>query len=281
MRRLVSGPCELPGAGWSGHATRLERLLLHARRSDGAGPDPGGGRPAGLLEPARPRPRPARLLRLPRLGRPHRDLADAATATAVLLVVLVPGPRRLLRPVWLLCLAILGLFTVGLFSRVTGVLAWVIIVSTVRRRADRAVRIRPDPLDPGALPGGHVRQRPGRLARSLLPAVASTHGRGPIVPSRGLTGGRRVTAREPGIPHPTISANLALRLIQLHLVFIYAMAGLAKVQGPSWWNGMALWGTMTAGEFVTRDFTALADWPSVLNFLTHASLAFELLLSRS
>ena len=55
------------------------------------------------------------------------------------------------------------------------------------------------------------------------------------------------------------------------------MAGLAKVQGPSWWNGMALWGTMTAGEFVTRDYTALADWPLVLNFLTHASLAFELL----
>ena len=55
------------------------------------------------------------------------------------------------------------------------------------------------------------------------------------------------------------------------------MAGLAKVQGPSWWNGMALWGTMTAGEFVTRDFTALAAWPLVLNFLTHASLAFELL----
>jgi predicted DCC family thiol-disulfide oxidoreductase YuxK len=93
----------------------------------------------------------------------------------------------------------------------------------------------------------------------------------------GSTGGRRVTALEPGIPHPTIAANLALRLIQLHLVFIYAMAALAKVQGPSWWNGMALWGTMTAGEFVTRDFTGLAGWPCVLNVLTHASLAFELL----
>src|SRR5208283_1407784 len=84
----------------------------------------------------------------------------------------------------------------------------------------------------------------------------------------GSTGGRRVTALEPGIPHPTIAANL---------VFIYAMAGLAKVQGPSWWNGMALWGTMTAGEFVTRDFTGLAERPWVLNVLTHASLAFELL----
>ncbi|MGD0043021.1 MAG: thiol-disulfide oxidoreductase, partial [Isosphaeraceae bacterium] len=42
-------------------------------------------------------------------------------------------PDSLLRPVWLACLAILGLYTVGLFSRVTGVLAWVIIASTVRR----------------------------------------------------------------------------------------------------------------------------------------------------
>jgi predicted DCC family thiol-disulfide oxidoreductase YuxK len=86
-----------------------------------------------------------------------------------------------------------------------------------------------------------------------------------------------VTPDQPGVPRSTISANLALRLIQLHLVFIYAMAGLAKVQGPSWWNGMALWGTMTAGEFVTRDFTALAGWPMLVNFLTHASLALELL----
>jgi predicted DCC family thiol-disulfide oxidoreductase YuxK len=40
---------------------------------------------------------------------------------------------------------------------------------------------------------------------------------------------------------------------------------------------MALWGTMTAGEFATLDFTPLANWPIVLNCLTHASLAFELL----
>ena len=69
------------------------------------------------------------------------------------------------------------------------------------------------------------------------------------------------TPGRPGVPGPTISANLALRLIQLHLVFIYGMAGLAKLQGPSWWNGMAIWGTMAAGEFVSFDFTALAAGP--------------------
>ena len=42
-------------------------------------------------------------------------------------------PDSMLRPAWLVCLAILGLFTVGLFSRVTAVLSWIIIVSTVRR----------------------------------------------------------------------------------------------------------------------------------------------------
>ena len=55
------------------------------------------------------------------------------------------------------------------------------------------------------------------------------------------------------------------------------MAGLAKLQGPSWWNGTAIWKTMATGEFVVLDFTALAAWPLLVNLLTHASLALELL----
>jgi predicted DCC family thiol-disulfide oxidoreductase YuxK len=63
----------------------------------------------------------------------------------------------------------------------------------------------------------------------------------------------------------------------LHLVVIYGMAGLGKLQGPSWWMGTALWGTMTAGEFVVFDFTPMARWPLLINGLTHASLTLELL----
>ena len=84
-------------------------------------------------------------------------------------------------------------------------------------------------------------------------------------------------ARRAGAPVATVSANLALRLIQLHLVVIYGMAGLAKLQGPSWWNGTAIWKTMATGEFVVLDFTALAAWPLLINLVTHASLALELL----
>jgi predicted DCC family thiol-disulfide oxidoreductase YuxK len=183
-------------------------------------------------------------------------------------------PDNLLRPVWLICLTVLGLYTVGLFSRITGVLAWVIVVSTVRRL-------------PIALFGFD------QVLSTLLFYLAVTFSSGQAVSldrfwerwrqARAAArlpktqGGRRVSPGQPGAAVPTISVNLALRLIQLHTAFIYGMAGLAKVQGPSWWNGMALWGTMTAGEFVTFDFTELANWPLVLNFLTHASLALELL----
>jgi predicted DCC family thiol-disulfide oxidoreductase YuxK len=186
-------------------------------------------------------------------------------------------PDSLLRPVWLACLAILGLFTIGLFSRVTGFLAWVIIVSTVRRLPialfgfDQIVSTLALYLG-ATFASGQAVSMDRFLWRWRDARAVARSSRTP-----GSSGGRRVTALEPAVPGPTIAANLALRLIQLHLVFIYAMAGLAKVQGPSWWNGMALWGTMTAGEFVTRDFTALAGWPLLLNLLTHASLAFELL----
>ncbi len=186
-------------------------------------------------------------------------------------------PDHLLRPVWLACLATVGLYTVGLFSRVTGILTWFIIVSTVRRVPialfgfDQILSTLALYLAATFASGQAVSL--DRFLRRWRDARAVARSQRPA----GSMGGRKVTPSEPGVPRPTIAANLALRLIQLHLVFIYAMAGLAKVQGPSWWNGMAIWGTMTAGEFVTRDFTALAAWPLVLNFITHASLAFELL----
>jgi len=186
-------------------------------------------------------------------------------------------PDGWLRLVWCGCLGILGLYTLGLFSRLTAVLSWVIVVSTVRRVPialygfDQILSTLALYLAVTGASGQAVsldrfwrRWRQGR-ARAHRVAKPSDNA------------GRRVSPDEPGVPSPTVSANLALRLIQLHLVVIYGIAGLAKLQGPSWWNGMALWGTMTAGEFVVLDFTALAAWPLLINLLTHASLTIELL----
>ena len=181
-----------------------------------------------------------------------------------------------LRLAWLVCLGVLAFFTLGLFSRTTAVLAWVIVVSTVRRVPvalygfDQVISPLTLYLAATGASGQAVsldrflrRWRQAREAAAAPPPPAGV--------------GRRVSPAEPSVPLPSVSANLSLRLIQLHLLVIYGMAGLGKLQGPSWWNGMAIWGTMTAGEFVVFDFTPMARWPLLINLLTHVSLALELL----
>jgi predicted DCC family thiol-disulfide oxidoreductase YuxK len=188
-------------------------------------------------------------------------------------------PDGWLRAVWCVCLGILLLFAAGFYSRLTAVLAWVIVVSIVNRL-------------PIALFGFD------QILSALLLYLAATGASGQAVSvDRFLSRWKEARARarmsqsvrhkegprppagpnESGVPQRTVSANLALRLIQIHLVLIYAMAGFAKLQGPSWWTGTALWKTMTTGEFVVLDFTALAAWPVLINVLTHTSLLIELL----
>ena len=58
----------------------------------------------------------------------------------------------------------------------------------------------------------------------------------------------------PAPPEPSISANIAIRLLQVHLGIIYLVAGLAKLQGPSWWNGTAVWGTIANYEFAPMQY---------------------------
>jgi predicted DCC family thiol-disulfide oxidoreductase YuxK len=200
--------------------------------------------------------------------------ADRALAWSFWFLV----PDLWLRPVWCVSLAVLALYTLGLFSRVTAILAWVIVVSTVRRVPialygfDQVLSALALYLAVTGASGQAVScDRFWRRWRQARVAFAHVSARQPGGP------GRRVTPDEPGVPPATVSANLALRLIQLHLVVIYGMAGLAKLQGPSWWDGTALWKTMTTGEFVALNFTALAAWPLLLNLLTHTTLALELL----
>ncbi len=50
-------------------------------------------------------------------------------------------------------------------------------------------------------------------------------------------------------PRKTIIANFALRMLQVHVCFVYAAAGLAKLKGTTWWSGQAVWGTLANTEF--------------------------------
>ena len=81
-------------------------------------------------------------------------------------------------------MVVLALFTVGLFSRVTAVLAWVIVVSTVRRAPVTVFGFDQIVSTLDALPGDDGGERPGGLARPVLRPAARGRGRGGTAAAR-------------------------------------------------------------------------------------------------
>lgn len=145
-----------------------------------------------------------------------------------------------------------ALLTVGLWTRVVSVLAFVFTVSYAHRT-------------PGALYG--LDQINGLLSLYLM-----------VGPSGSRFSVDAWRARRHGQTFETssVTANLAIRLMQCHMCVIYLFAGLSKLQGLSWWNGFAFWGGIANQEYQTLDLTWLADWPLIINALTHLTVAFEL-----
>ncbi|MEM6798338.1 MAG: HTTM domain-containing protein [Planctomycetota bacterium] len=75
---------------------------------------------------------------------------------------------------------------------------------------------------------------------------------------------------------PSISANVAIRLIQMHMCVVYLFSGLGKLQGIRWWDGSATWFAIASTEYRSLDMTWLAGWIPLVEFLTHATIALEL-----
>ncbi len=149
----------------------------------------------------------------------------------------------------IVALTTFALLTVGLWTRAAAVLAFVFTVSYAQRT-------------PGALYG--LDQINGLLSLYLM-----------IGPSGSRFSVDAWRTRR-GSDAPSVTANLAIRLMQCHLCVIYLFAGLSKLQGLSWWTGFAFWGGIANQEYQTLDLTWLADWPLVINALTHLTVAFEL-----
>src|SRR3954451_18547247 len=89
-------PC-VPGRDGDGPRPGVGPILLHARRPDGGGTDPGGGWPALALEPGRRRGRPPRVLRVGRLERPGDPPPVPGREGSLGVVVLVLAARRVAR----------------------------------------------------------------------------------------------------------------------------------------------------------------------------------------
>jgi hypothetical protein len=81
---------------------------------------------------------------------------------------------------------------------------------------------------------------------------------------------RSVSPRERSIP------VAGLRLMQAHVCAIYLGAGLFKAMGRQWWNGEAIWQTVSQPAFHTFDLSALARHASVPMLAGWGTLLVEL-----
>lgn len=75
---------------------------------------------------------------------------------------------------------------------------------------------------------------------------------------------------------PTWGARLGLRVAQLHLCIVYFTTGLAKAKGMDWWNGKAIWESLTLPDFHVFDFTWLASHPWLAMVMGWGVLGVEL-----
>ena len=73
----------------------------------------------------------------------------------------------------------------------------------------------------------------------------------------------------------SVNNTIATRLIQIHICLVYLFAGLGKLQGTTWWNGEAIWGTIASYEYQTLDLTWLSDHMWLVNLLTYVAVAWE------
>ncbi len=73
----------------------------------------------------------------------------------------------------------------------------------------------------------------------------------------------------------SVAANVATRMLQLHLCVIYLFGGLAKARGEAWWDGTAVWFAVGNYEYQSLDMTWMASYPLLFSALTHLTLFWE------
>lgn len=74
---------------------------------------------------------------------------------------------------------------------------------------------------------------------------------------------------------PSVGANVATRLLQLHLCVIYLFGGLSKARGQTWWDGTAVWYSVGNYEYQSMNMTWMAHYPWLFSAMTHATLFWE------
>jgi hypothetical protein len=155
-------------------------------------------------------------------------------------------------------LVILVLFAVGLWTRLTTVLALVVFLSDVNRAP--MITSLTEPI--AAMVMLYLCLAPCGQ-RFSLDAVRAR---------RKPTDPRTVAAARPLSTMATIST----RLIQVHLALFVAMMGFSKLSGDVWWIGTGMWWLMSRPESRLVDFTWLHRTPLLIDAWTHLIVLVEL-----
>jgi Vitamin K-dependent gamma-carboxylase len=164
-------------------------------------------------------------------------------------------PDRAIWAAYVVAMLVVTLFTIGLWTRVTSLLSLFVVISFANRV-------------PAALFGLDQLNIMLTLYLTIGPS-------GETLSIDRLLKRRRHGSDLPP-PAPSASANLALRLIQVHMCVIYLFAGVSKLQGPSWWSGEAMWRAFANLEYQSFDMTWLAWYPRLVNLMTHVSVLWEI-----
>jgi len=150
-------------------------------------------------------------------------------------------------------LIVLAMLTVGFYTRVTSILAFIITLSYCHRLE-------------GSLFG--LDQINALIATYLM--VGSSGAVYSV--DRWLA-----LRRNKNLPiEPSIGTNIAVRLIQVHMCVIYLFGGIGKARGALWWDGSALWFAFATLEYQSLDMTWTVHAPWLLALMSHITLFWEL-----
>jgi hypothetical protein len=159
-----------------------------------------------------------------------RVIEDAPQQVGWSFLFVCGDSARLLRVAYWLSVAVLAAFTLGLAPRITALLSWTVVVSfsanpALEYEGDVLLALVAFYLALGFLVGAG--RRPGQSWLSWL-----------LAPGWPLS---RLTRSGNQPAQPSLGANLALRLLQVHFAVVVVASCLHKLQFGDWWAGVALW----------------------------------------
>jgi hypothetical protein len=155
-------------------------------------------------------------------------------------------------------LVVMLLFTIGLWTRETAALTWMGAMSYIQRAHT-------------SLFGMDTMMIITLLYLMIAPSGAT------LSVDRLLEcwRARRRGAAPPPV-QPSIVANFATRLFQIHFCFIYMASGTSKLLGAAWWNGTAPGNVLLNPEFAPM---AWGVYRSLMKFLAGNRLLWELMMT--